>query len=121
VFHCADPDSVIDHADTTMRKQFAAVSALGVLDKAKPNNVKDVAAQFGIAIEVGRHNQGKLRVEFPETKKQQKELLTFLTILHRPDHRQQVPKQLAPAVEGKIGNIAGLCTRGVSLALRSID
>jgi hypothetical protein len=78
VFHVADAGEVIEHADTTMRKQFAAVSELGVLDKAKPNKVKEVAAEYGIDIEVGKHN-GKRRIEFPEAKKQQKELLTFLT------------------------------------------
>ena len=69
---------VLQTADTTMRKQFAAVSELRVLDKAKPNSVKAIAADFGIKLDVGKH-EGRLRIEFPSTKKEQKELLTFLT------------------------------------------
>jgi len=78
VLHVADLDSVIEHADTIMRKQFAAVSELKTLDKVKPNVIKEKAADFDISIDVQRH-AGKLKVEFPETKKDQKELLTFLT------------------------------------------
>jgi hypothetical protein len=78
VLHVANIEAVLKQSDSTMRKQFAAISELGVLEKAKPNVLKDTAAEFGIALGVERHG-GKLKVEFPETKKQQKEFLTFLT------------------------------------------
>lgn len=76
--HVADLNEVLKGADTIMRKQFAAVSELGVLDDVRPNAVKTTAAEFDIDIDIGRH-EGKLKIEFPTKKKDQKELLTFLT------------------------------------------
>lgn len=97
-------DDVIAHADSTMRRQFAAVAELGVLDKLKPKEAKATAAQFNIDLTVGKRD-GKLKVQFPPTKPAQKELLAFLTeslylgpITGEPyqsnSHRPRKPKKL---------------------------
>ncbi|UUO08308.1 hypothetical protein M4951_08330 [Blastopirellula sp. J2-11] len=78
LLYVGDADSVKSKADLLMRKQFAAVSSLGILDKAKPRKIRDSAVEFGINVKL-KQRDGKMTVEFPETKKEQKEFLRFLT------------------------------------------
>jgi len=73
-----DKNAVAANADLVMRKQFTAVAELGVLDKVEPGKVKKSAADFGIDINV-KTDKGKSKVCFPGTKREQKELLKFLT------------------------------------------
>lgn len=79
LLHVDDVPAVLQNADTVMRKQFAAVAELGVLDKVEPARFKETAREFDI--EIALHGaRGKAKtIVFPNTKKEQKELLTFLT------------------------------------------
>lgn len=78
IFVVEDSAAILKTADSLMRKQFAAISELGILDKVKPSEVKTIAADFDIEIGV-RRVKGKDRLEFPAEKKVQKGLLKVLT------------------------------------------
>jgi hypothetical protein len=78
VFAVDDLQGVLANVDTVMRKQFAAISKLKVLDEVKPDEVKTVAAEFEIEISVSTKGKQQ-RIDFPKDKKSQKELLKFLT------------------------------------------
>ena len=78
IFHVANSEQVIQFADTHMRKQFAAIAELGVLEKATPKSVSDAAKNFDIPLTVSKHN-GKLQIDFPDDKRDQKQLLSLLS------------------------------------------
>ncbi len=78
VLRVEDADAILEHADSLMRKQFAAVAELGVLDKIDPAKAKGTAKDFDIDLAVVRE-KGATKIDFPTAKRDQKELLTFLT------------------------------------------
>lgn len=78
VLRVANSSAVIDQADTVMRKQFAAISALKTLDKIKPAQAKKAAAELDIDLNITNYG-GKMKIDFPVAKKEQKVVLKFLT------------------------------------------
>jgi hypothetical protein len=73
-----DAASVIAGLDSLMRKQFTAISGSGVLEKASPQKIAKAAKEFDFTVSLVT-SKGKQQVEFPDAKRDQKDLLKLLT------------------------------------------
>lgn len=79
LFDVENQDDVVQFSDTHMRKQYSAIVQLGVLDRAKPKDVVNAANEFlDTPLGVVRKG-GKERISFPKEKRDQKQLLSFLS------------------------------------------
>lgn len=76
-FHGFNPDWLSANIDNWIRKKITFINQEGILDTCTPIDLRDAAAEFGIAI--GVHEEAEqLKLIFPDDKKKLKELLRFL-------------------------------------------
>lgn len=73
-----DPALLHDGADAWMRRKMTSILQAGVLDRESVSRIVEKAKEVGLSLSLCTDRDGNTQIEFPSTKKAQKDLLRFL-------------------------------------------